>query len=181
MQFANSGSLEDFILARTLPALSTPPEELTPEQLKAARRRRKSGNLPEAHFRHGELRGVHLLGWEEIRFIFGGVVRGLQYLVCISLLSLSYLPLILPLFYFAAQSWRPSPRPQMRQRPAPSRGRPLPPSSHIRLWHITDEPIFGCGRAANGQYRGPTFFSLSPLRNADKASRFPGHDGILLA
>jgi serine/threonine protein kinase len=102
MQFASSGSLEDYILTRTLPPpsplddIASPLDafhlaELTPEQAKAAIRARRAskgavsnGSGPSRPPRPsgggGERRGVRLLGREEIEGVFGGVVRGLGYL-----------------------------------------------------------------------------------------------------
>lgn len=105
MQFASSGSLEDFILTRILPPpaatdASAPLDafhlaELSPEEAKAAIRARRSSKGGAAAGKSGgflsgvlggvavggERRAVRLLGREEIEGIFGGVVKGLDYLV----------------------------------------------------------------------------------------------------
>lgn len=103
MQFASSGSLEDFILTRTLPSPTTGDApldafhlaELSPEEAKAAIRARrsskgvvagggKSGGVFGAGKNGGgggERRAVRLLGREEVEGVFGGIVKGLGYLV----------------------------------------------------------------------------------------------------
>ncbi|KAL7415204.1 kinase-like domain-containing protein [Mrakia frigida] len=102
MQFASSGSLEDFILTRTLPSPTTGDApldafhlaELSPEEAKAAIRARRSskgvvagGGKSGGMFGTGkngggggERRAVRLLGREEVEGVFGGIVKGLGYL-----------------------------------------------------------------------------------------------------
>lgn len=101
MQFASAGSLEDYILTRTLPPPSplndaTSPldafslAELSPEDAKAAVRARRASKgavtngakptRPVKPAGGGERRAVRLLGREEIEGVFGGVVKGLNYL-----------------------------------------------------------------------------------------------------
>jgi hypothetical protein len=152
MQYASSGSLEDYILSRTSPPTtfssssyspSSEPSDLplSAEAAKAAFRARRAssqadqradlagGGAGRRPFRGdglgGERRGVHLLGKEEIREIFGGVVRGLEYLVSGLIIAFRSggLVLIFPLDVITARPRHPSPRSQVLERPATSRGR----------------------------------------------------------
>ncbi|CED83585.1 kinase-like protein [Phaffia rhodozyma] len=92
MQYANHGSLESWITARTSPPMGTDFEapELSPAQAKAAFRARRKSQLASAGAGHagglregihrGETRGVHLLGRQEVLSVFGDVCKGLTYL-----------------------------------------------------------------------------------------------------
>lgn len=99
MQYASSGSLEDYINSRANPPPTVSdyagPSLFKPGSAEAAkaafRARRKSSHGANGGERtaldRGEKRGVRLLGREEIEIIFGGVVKGLSYLVRICVFS----------------------------------------------------------------------------------------------
>lgn len=86
MQYAPLGSLEEYLAERSGLSDETPVDVKRSgqkvEDVKAAFRRRRS-TLKEAGGaeRKGEQRGVRLMSKSEVDVIFGGIVKGLGYLV----------------------------------------------------------------------------------------------------
>ena len=102
MQYAPLGSLEDYLAERSGssggPAGAGGPDVMRSgqgvEDVKAAFRARRGSQKP---VERGERRGVRLMGKAEIDGIFGGVVRGLGYLVHLACLTACSLLRVEPL------------------------------------------------------------------------------------
>jgi hypothetical protein len=91
MMYATAGNLDSFLLNRTHSQTSTTAEEVgeadslgglpREERIKAFKKRRQSRSEGVGGGPKSEMRGVMMLGLEEIVKLFGGVVEGLAFLV----------------------------------------------------------------------------------------------------